>query len=764
MKKLLLCITIILCVCTYGWTAGVPFTGSIDAEDVDYPNTKSISGNPTNVKTAIDGLKTEIGNISAGTLADIDDLPGDAVDDDKIDSSLINNAAADGSTKGVCTFNASHFSAASGVISLNTTLDLSGFTITFGLEASDIPDISGTYATAGHDHTGTYEPADATIMKTGSYANLTAINAVPPSSGYLRYNGSAFVYDTPSGTEHDAVTLGADADTILGLSTQQITLDTQTANYVFAGPATGEAADPTFRALVADDIPDLSGTYQTADAVLAALAALENGSGVLTNDGSGNLSWGAGGGSMVYPGAGVPVSTGSAWGTSLTVGTGASNLVQLDESGKLPAVDGSSLTGLFDPASPGAIGGTTPAAATFTTLSAGATGFSVDADGDVTAKSLSITRVTGQASYSEYFEVPANGDNKVTVKPADSLAADYTVTLPSATGTLQLAGAEVDLPSSDADPDTTGEIRHDSTITGLLRGALKWFDGTRARILVDLDTAPSDDNYVVSYDANANKFYMKADATSAGGDQLVDIVTTAPLLVNGGANVNDVLPGSDADITFSVQDASTSQKGVAQFSSDNFAASNGTITVKDDGIAAAEIADLYGFELIPIAWAADGTSAPDALNDTGRKPWKYRTFASDADEDVNFVWQIPSDATVGASANNFWYRVHYLVTAATGPTASEGVAFSLAGASMGDNDATNAAKGSAVTITDDELNAAQWDYMVTDWSSAVTITNAAAGEMAELNLERTTGDDVDDYGQDVGVAFIEIRYVKNPTR
>ena len=139
MKKLLLCITIILCVCTYGWTAGVPFTGSIDAEDVDYPNTKSISGNPTNAKTAIDGLKTEIDNISAGGLADIDDLPGDTVDDNKIDSSLINNAVADGSTKGVCTFSASHFSAANGVISLNTTLDLSAFTITFGLEDADIP-------------------------------------------------------------------------------------------------------------------------------------------------------------------------------------------------------------------------------------------------------------------------------------------------------------------------------------------------------------------------------------------------------------------------------------------------------------------------------------------------------------------------------------------------------------------------------------------------------------------------------------------------
>ena len=39
------------------------------------------------------------------------------------------------------------------------------------------------------------------------------------------------------------------------------TLDTQTANYVWAGPTTGAAAAPTFRALVAGDIPDLSATY-----------------------------------------------------------------------------------------------------------------------------------------------------------------------------------------------------------------------------------------------------------------------------------------------------------------------------------------------------------------------------------------------------------------------------------------------------------------------------------------------------------------------
>ena len=49
---------------------------------------------------------------------------------------------------------------------------------------------------------------------------------------------------------------------------------------------------------------------------------------------------------MTYPGAGVPNSTGSSWGTSYVVGTAANDLVQLNSSGQLPAVDGSQLTNL----------------------------------------------------------------------------------------------------------------------------------------------------------------------------------------------------------------------------------------------------------------------------------------------------------------------------------------------------------------------------------------------------------------------------------
>jgi len=50
------------------------------------------------------------------------------------------------------------------------------------------------------------------------------------------------------------VTLDTDADTLLSLSTQELGLDIQGANEIFAGPETGADAVPTFRPLVAADL------------------------------------------------------------------------------------------------------------------------------------------------------------------------------------------------------------------------------------------------------------------------------------------------------------------------------------------------------------------------------------------------------------------------------------------------------------------------------------------------------------------------------
>jgi hypothetical protein len=54
------------------------------------------------------------------------------------------------------------------------------------------------------------------------------------------------------------------------------TLANQSANQIFAGPTSGGAAAPAFRALVAADIPDLSAVYQPLSGNLTALAALSS--------------------------------------------------------------------------------------------------------------------------------------------------------------------------------------------------------------------------------------------------------------------------------------------------------------------------------------------------------------------------------------------------------------------------------------------------------------------------------------------------------
>ena len=116
------------------------------------------------------------------------------------------------------------------------------------LEINDLVTLSGV--NEGAPHLGTFTGAtipDNSTIKVGLQELETAVEGVAGG--------------------HAAVTLGADANVLLGLTTQEIGLDAQAMNLVFAGPAAGGAVDPTFRALVGNDIPDLSGTYHIDDLI-----------------------------------------------------------------------------------------------------------------------------------------------------------------------------------------------------------------------------------------------------------------------------------------------------------------------------------------------------------------------------------------------------------------------------------------------------------------------------------------------------------------
>jgi len=65
----------------------------------------------------------------------------------------------------------------------------------------------------------------------------------------------------------------------------------------------------------------------------------------------------------------------------------------------------------------------------------------------------------------------------------------------------------------------------------------------------------------------------------------------------------DVAVSSTDTVTYSGEDASTSNKGVASFHSDNFSVSSGAVTIKDGGVVEAEIAD----NAVTLAKMAGGT-------------------------------------------------------------------------------------------------------------------------------------------------------------
>lgn len=87
--------------------------------------------------------------------------------------------------------------------------------------------------------------------------------------GYLKYSGSAWVFDNSTFLTAAVTSVGLSLPGIFTVSgspvtstgTLTATLANQTANTVFSGPSSGGAVAPTFRALVAADIPSLSATY-----------------------------------------------------------------------------------------------------------------------------------------------------------------------------------------------------------------------------------------------------------------------------------------------------------------------------------------------------------------------------------------------------------------------------------------------------------------------------------------------------------------------
>jgi hypothetical protein len=122
---------------------------------------------------------------------------------------------------------------------------------------------------------------DFLFIKEKASGPSTQVRVTPNSNDLLGWqNGTLVSVPRASVGETTVITMTVPSifeltgSPLTATGTLAITLANQTANRIWASPASGPAAPPGFRALVVADLPDLSSTYQAAASALTALSSL----------------------------------------------------------------------------------------------------------------------------------------------------------------------------------------------------------------------------------------------------------------------------------------------------------------------------------------------------------------------------------------------------------------------------------------------------------------------------------------------------------